>query len=448
MDVPQRMKFYQVPGISVAVIDHHHLEWAKGYGVLEVNKPQKVNEETKFQAASISKFVTTIGALRLVEEGVLQLDVDVNLMLRSWNVPLNGGWQPRITLKQLLSHTAGINQPSFVGYARGQELPDLLQVLRGEGPANHGGIRVDTIPGTQFNYSGGGFCIVQQLMIDVTGTCFPQLMQELVLEPAGMVHSTFEQPLLKPKLSNYAIGHRVASKPIPGGWHRYPEMAAAGLWSTPTDLANLILSIFPYRSNQRSGLLSEETWRQIFSKQSEAGNGLGIFMRGEETARRYFHLGINEGFRSKILFYPRAKQGIVVMTNADPGDAVYEELIHAIGAQNHWPGYAASLEPKSIAIHEDDHRYIGSYELSSGTLLTILRQDSSLWVRVPGQSPIRLLPQNSLQFLVQNVNAIVEFVEDENGAIHHLILKQRYKGISKQMVFHHFHTGLVAKRKN
>src|SRR6185436_9257568 len=153
------------------------------YGVCAADQSTLVDPTTLFQAGSISKPVAAVAALRLVDAGRIDLDADVNDYLVSWKVPANEGWQPRVTLRHLLSHTGGLTVHGFPGYARGQAVPTLVQVLDGAKPANTAAVRDNAVPGTQSRYSGGGTTIVQQMLIDVMGKPFPALMRELVLDP-------------------------------------------------------------------------------------------------------------------------------------------------------------------------------------------------------------------------------------------------------------------------
>lgn len=199
---------------------------------------------TLFQAGSISKPVAALAALRLVEQGKLSLDEDVNAKLVSWKVPGNEFTkEQKVTLRRLLTHSAGLTVHGFPGYAAGAQVPTLVQVLNGEKPANTPAIRVDTVPGRLWRYSGGGYTIMQQLLIDVTQKSFPELMRQLVLEPAGMKHSTYEQPLPPARAGEAATAHDANGQPVKGQFHTYPEMAAAGLWTTPTDLALLAIEL-------------------------------------------------------------------------------------------------------------------------------------------------------------------------------------------------------------
>jgi CubicO group peptidase (beta-lactamase class C family) len=173
-DIEAVMAEHYIPGASVAVIDDGEIAWAESYGVLEVGKAAPVSAETRFQAASISKPLTALAVLGLVQEGRLALDEDIRGYQSSWRLPENDGWQPRVTLRQLLSHSGGTTVTGFLGYPAGARVPTLRQVLDGEKPANSAPILVDTVPGLHFRYSGGGYTILQQLIEDVTGKPFWQ----------------------------------------------------------------------------------------------------------------------------------------------------------------------------------------------------------------------------------------------------------------------------------
>jgi CubicO group peptidase (beta-lactamase class C family) len=233
MNILDRMKHYNVPGLSVAAINNGVIEWAKGYGVKEFDGNDPVTSETLFQAASISKPVIALGTLSLVEKGILDLDMPVNDKLESWKVPKNEfSEKEKVTLRQLLTHSAGLTVSGFPGYATFEQIPTSVQVLNGEKPANTPPVRIDMIPGSQWRYSGGGFVVVQLLVADVSGRPFQEYMKTTVLDPLEMNHSTFEQPLPHDKLDQAATAHLMNGEAVKGRWHTYPELAAAGLWTT------------------------------------------------------------------------------------------------------------------------------------------------------------------------------------------------------------------------
>ena len=247
MKLDDRMHFYKIPGVSIAVINDGKIEWALGFGVKEAGlgdlTSEPVTADTFFEAGSISKPVAAMAALRLVQEGLIDLHANLNDKLRTWKVPDNQFTQTnKVTLGELLRHTAGMTVHGFPGYPAGSQIPTLVEVLNGAKPANTAPVRVETVPGTVWKYSGGGYTVMQQLLIDVMSNRqgvaslevpFPKILQEKVIGPIKMEHSTYIQPLPQNWQSGAATGHD-AGKPIKGKYHTYPEMAAAGLWTTPS----------------------------------------------------------------------------------------------------------------------------------------------------------------------------------------------------------------------
>jgi len=241
-EIERDLERFSVPGASWAVIEDGEITQTGTAGVIEAGGTTAVAPNTLFQAASISKPVAVLAMLRLVDRGLLDLDEDVNQKLTSWQVPSLDGWQPRVTLRQLASHTAGMTVSGVPGYPYDEDVPTTLQVLNGVRPA-YTGVRVDLVPGTQFRYSGGGTLVMQQLLEDVTHKPFRELAQELVLQPLGMSDSDYAQPLPKDRHARTATGHDELGNPLEGRWHTYPQLATAGLWTTPTDLARFAIGV-------------------------------------------------------------------------------------------------------------------------------------------------------------------------------------------------------------
>src|SRR5260370_8313329 len=215
-------------------MEEYKVVLARGDGVIETGSSTPVTTKTLLQEGSISKPVAATGALHLVEHGTLSLDESVNEKLKTWKVPENELQKnEKVTLRRLMSHTAGLTVHGFPGYDANETLPSLVQIFNGEKPANTAPIRVDIVPGTKERYSGGGVTIEQQLMMDVTGKAFPVLMRELVLDPIGMADSSYEQPPPPARAAMTASGTRADGKVVHGRWHIYPEIAAAGLWTNP-----------------------------------------------------------------------------------------------------------------------------------------------------------------------------------------------------------------------
>jgi len=336
--IPARLARYHVPGVSIAVINNGVIEWARGYGVQEASGGAPVTQDTVFQAASVSKPVTALATLRLVQDARASLDEDVNQRLTSWKLPASPHTRARpVTLRGLLSHSAGISVHGFGGYASNASLPSPHEILDGRGGANNRPIRCEAPPGQRSTYSGGGFVIAQQLVSDVTGQLFADAMENLVLAPLGMSHSTFDQPLPEVFWGHAAAGHNADGVELAGRWHSYPELAAAGLWTTPTDLARVVVEIQSAFMGRQSRLLGQPIAAQMLTRQLQVGDaGLGVFVTGSGYGLRFGHNGVNAGYRALITGLAYAGQGAVVMSNGDGGARLDEELMRLIAAEYRW----------------------------------------------------------------------------------------------------------------
>lgn len=336
LDLLQLMETFKVPGLSVAVIDDYKIAWAKGYGVTENGGKTPVTTHTLFQAGSISKPVAATGALYLVEHGKLSLDEDVNKKLVTWKVPENEFTKDqKVTLRRLMSHSAGLTVHGFPGYAVGEPIPTLVQIFNGEKPANTAPIRVDFVPGSKFRYSGGGITIEQQLVIDVTGTPFPQFMHKNVLEKIGMSDSGYEQPLPTGRAALTAAGTYSDGRLVPGKWHIYPEMAAAGLWTTPTDLAKFAIEIALSKQGNSNRVLSQATTQEMLKPQIERV-GLGFFLGDDKNPDQFGHGGADEGFQADLIMFSDSGKGIALMGNSDNFFAIASYVEDSVGKEYGW----------------------------------------------------------------------------------------------------------------
>ena len=319
------MKKYEVPGVSLAVFREFEIEWTRGYGVANADTKSPVEPLTLFQAASISKPVAALAVLRLVEAGRLDLDRNVNHYLTTWKLPDNELTRVRaVTLRQILSHCAGLTVHGFKGYEAGAAVPTLVQVLDGTPPANSEPVRVTAPPATKFEYSGGGYTILQQLLADVTGAPFAVLMRKEALDPAGMRFSTYEQPLPEPLTKFAAAGHE-HGKVVKGERHMYPEMAAAGLTTTATDLARFAIVVQRARLGL-SSVLSRPEALLMTTPFLPDGFGLGFeqFPPKVKEGKYFGHSGGNQGYRCWLLASLDGGYGLVILTNGDDWKAVSE----------------------------------------------------------------------------------------------------------------------------
>lgn len=419
-----RMASLQTPGVSIAVVNGFKLEWACGFGVREKGKPAPVTPETLFQAGSISKPIFALAAMRLVEEGRIGLDDDVNQRLTSWKIPAAGSWQPRVTLRQLLTHSAGLTVHGFPGYGVEEPVPSVVDVLDGRPPANTARVEVNILPGVQFRYSGGGTTVAQQLVTDVFGKPFPQTLRELVFDPLLMKNSTYEQPLPPDRAAAAATAHPWKSRPLPGKWHIYPEMAAAGLWTTPSDLALAGIELQRTLLVDAPRLLTRETVAEMLKPQVGPEMGIGFFLSGEGENVRFQHSGWDEGFVAIATFYKNHGQGAVVMINSNEGEPILGEILRAIAREYGWPGYfPPTPEPAKIAEAAID-ALAGEYETASKLRFTVARQGGSLLLTVGSQPPLALVPQSDTSFLLGPLNGKVTFEKDGQGRGSRLTLEQ------------------------
>jgi CubicO group peptidase (beta-lactamase class C family) len=338
-DVASWMEFYEVPGVSVAVISDFELDYVEAHGVKNKSTLEPVTALTLFQAASISKSVSSVGVVRLAQEGVVSLDTDVNDYLTSWQVPDNALQDTeKVTLRRLLSHTAGTTVHGFRGYRYTESVPTLIQILNGESPANSARIVVDFVPGSDWRYSGGGYLVMEQAVRDATGEAFPEFIWQSVLEPIGMDSSTFEQPLPDSLVHLAASGYYSNGIAVPGHHHIYPEIAAAGLWTSPTDLASYLIELQLSLRGQSNRVLSEENTELLLTEvMNDYALGHGVWL---ERGQPYFgHSGANDGFRSTMVAHLSGGYGVVVMTNSDNGSDLAEAVVKLIGEREGWPGY-------------------------------------------------------------------------------------------------------------
>ncbi|MCB2297880.1 serine hydrolase domain-containing protein [Clostridium tagluense] len=418
-----RMNHYKTPAVSVALINNYEIDWAKAYGTTEKNAGNKVDENTIFQAASLSKPLFAVAVMRLVEQGIIDLDEDVNQYLISWKVPMNGQWQPRITLRQILSHTAGLTVHGFGGYNLKDEIPNTIQILNGQYPANSEPVRVDVIPGLQFSYSGGGLTIAQQLVEDVLKKPFPQIMKELILEPFEMKNSTYEQPLLGTHLTNSACAYNDDGDMVAGGYHVYPEMAAAGLWTTPSDLARLGAALQLILKGEPNKILTQKSLEEMLVPQADGPVGIGFFVEEGENDIKFSHNGGNAGFACRMNFDKENGKGIVIMINSQEFDLI-EEIERAAEYTYNW-SKPISRQRNSIMMDKFSAEiFTGKYISDFNKIITIKNENDLLFIVTEGQMPIQLLKESDSKFYATQLNIEVEFVSDSIGDVSTLNIHQ------------------------
>ncbi|MBT8477341.1 MAG: beta-lactamase family protein, partial [Gemmatimonadetes bacterium] len=315
------------------------LDYVEVHGVKSRSTLEPVTEQTLFQAASMSKGVASVGVLGLAQEGVVSLDEDVNNYLTSWQVPDNAlQVSELVTLRRLLSHTAGMAVSGFRGYRYTEPLPTLIQILDGEPPANSPPVVVVQVPGREFSYSGGGYLVMQQAVEDVTGASFPEFMRERVLLPTGMASATYEQPIPVGLRGSLPSGYYADGTPVPGGHHIYPEIAAGGLWTTPSDVARFLIELQLSLRGESNRILSRES-AELLLTEVKRDYGLGFDLWVHRGQPYFGHGGANDGFRGRMLAHRTAGYGVVILTNSDNGLELARAIVQLIGEREGWPGY-------------------------------------------------------------------------------------------------------------
>ena len=322
------MAHFGVPGVSIAVIQDFELHWAKGYGIADVETGATVNPETLFQAASISKPVNAMAFLRAAQEGKLSMDDDINTMLKSWKLPESPFTQAQpVTPRLLASHTAGLGDGfGFPGYSPSDPLPTTIQILNGDKPSNVGPVLLVRPPLTAFHYSGGGITILQLALTDALGKSYAELLQETVLGPVGMTQSTFEQPLSPERDRNAARAHDGEGRAMGDKWHVYPELAAAGLWTTPTDLARFAIEVQKSLRGEANHVLSQMMIKEMVSPVGVGDFAVGFSLTKAGQGWYFEHGGGNWGFCCLLFAHKVKGYGFAVMTNAKNGGIIVGEL--------------------------------------------------------------------------------------------------------------------------
>lgn len=425
-----RMEHYNIPGVSIAFYNKGEIKWAKGYGYLSAEKNIPVNEKTLFQAASISKPVAALAALHLADKEEIGLDDNVNIYLKEWKVEENAYTkEEKVTLRRILSHSAGLTVHGFGGYSSTDTVPGILKVLDGDEPANSPRVYPDTIPGTIYRYSGGGYTVMQKMLCDITGMNFPELMNEYVLSVIGMDNSTYRQPLPQELAGNAASAHNADGSVVAGNWHTYPEMAAAGLWTTPTDLLKYAIEVQNSLDGKTTDIISSQMTEEMLKAQINS-HGLGPAVGGNGDSLLFSHGGANKGFRSIMLAFPRMGQGVAIMTNSDNGGALNQEIMRSFSDIYGWNVYPTEMKSVIQMSKEDLTDYEGNYSMEwQGNKMTINLttidnhlKGKQMWDNIE----FNIFPEDELSFFNKEDGASFQFAKNESGGIKEIIIQDQY----------------------
>lgn len=416
-NILDRMKKYRINGVSIAVIHDYKIEWAKGYGLADVSENRPVTEKTLFQAASISKSLNSIGVLRLAEQKKIDCDSDVNKYLRSWKFPYDsksGG--KKVTVRALLSHSAGLSQHGFMGYERGKEIPTVIQVLNGEKPANSMAIKSIEEPGKRYIYSGGGTTILQLLISDITGIPYEIYMQKEVLDPLGMSSSCYCQPP-EGRSGLVATGYKANGKEVPGKYHVYPEMAAAGLWTNPTDLCKYIIETgLALRGESKKVLSPEMTRMRLTPVIDDAALGVFVSSRVPGSYKYFNHNGGNEGFLSTYYGCRDSGDGVVIMINTENW-TIIDEILNSVASVYGWKDFYLPENKKVVDVSEEQvMKYIGKYQVGLRRL-EIIPDTYGLGLKAGDDAPWNLYFTSDSDFFVKESRGMVRFQFSPDGKV-------------------------------
>jgi len=345
----ERMKHYNVTGLSVAVIDNYQIVWAKGYGYADKKENRKTTANTMFEPGSISKSLNAVGILQLAQEGKLNLYQDINQYLTSWRFPYDTvSKNKKITTAALLSHTAGVSVYGFPGYERDSAIPSITEILDGKYPANTPPVRSLTEPGNEFSYSGGGILISQQLLTDITKQPYEQFMYSNVLRPLGMTNSFYNQPPAADQQKNLATGYESNGSEVSGEYFIYPEKAAAGLWTTPTDISKYIIEMQLAYKGRSSKVLNQEMVGLHLTPYGNESSAMGTFLQDRNGEKYFFHDAGNKGFRGFYIAGLTNGKGVVLFVNSEDG-TILLELLNSVALVYDWEGFTKPATQTNIS---------------------------------------------------------------------------------------------------
>ena len=423
MTLGERMQHYQVPGVSIAVINNGRIEWAKGYGVTEAGGNQAITADTVFQACSVSKPVGVTGIMLLEQAGVIDITRNVNDYLTSWKVTDNAfSAVEKVTIRRLMSHTGGTSVGGFAGYASGASVPTLLQTLQGLPPANNVPVEVTYEPGSQYSYSGGGMETLHLMTEDLTGVPFRSYIKNNLLTPLGMTTSDYVQPLSGPLAANAAKGHDADGAALAGGWNTYPELIAAGLWTTSSDLCRLIIEL--QRAAAGNGtVLTKQTADKILTKQPNTSFGLGFVVSNGSGGLMFNHSGSNLGYKTYFIGYRDRGQGVAILTNGENGALLFKEIARSVARVYGWPDQQNSEEAALVDVpFAVLQSYVGSYKQAGGDQMEfqVYLSGPDLMIKYIGLYSGRLdmFPISQDKFLARSdLYGTVIFTKDGSGNV-------------------------------
>lgn len=443
--IEERMKHFNIRGMSMALIHNYTVEWVKSYGWADEETGKRATPQTLFMPGSISKSLNALAFLKLYEQGKLNLFCDINQYLTSWKFNYDNSIVKgrKITLAQLLSHSAGLNVHGF-GY-RGYELTDTLprisEILDGKKPAHSPRIVSVSEPGKKYEYSGGGTMVSQQVLMDITGQPYDAYLYQHVLLPLNMTGSFFTQPPPPEKISLLASGYSVATghQRLPNKFPVQPEQAAAGLWTTAGDLANMVVNLQRALRGDAHTFLNRSTVDLMLTPYNDQEATMGFFITHVNGEPYFQHDAGNPGFSGKFIGSLSHGNGLVVLINSDDGQDFMEELTRTVASVYHWHGYDTLAKEEKIQSVEISNaqrdQIVGIYE-SNRNIVVIDTINQALHYRAAGRAmPMYFRDKNTFVTL-ESANEM-KFQYDKTGAVTEMVVteKEVTKSLTKRPPF-------------
>lgn len=411
MTIPEMMKQDHIPGVSMAFVDHGQIVWTKHYGYANLEDSIRVNSETVFTGASLSKPITAIAALNLVEKGLLDLNEDVNLKLKEWKVPETSLTEhEKVTLRRLIGHNAGIKNDLWSSYLPEETVPTLNQMLSGEKPSVEPPASVIHEPGSQVEYSNTGYVVIQKLLMDVCKDDFDRIIDQRVFDPVGMENSSFKQPIPDNLMQRKAVGYTEELTPYP--YRLFPYQAAGGVWTTPTDLAKFMITLFDDYHEATNTLVSKEMAQTIFRKEIRR-YAFTLWNWGDDIV--FQHFGSNQGFNCFMYGSIDKKQGIVVMTNSDNSFGMFDYIQRAVNDEYEWEYVRPEiLEPIAMDLGWTDS-FLGVYGWRGDQVL-LAKNENGLFMEID-RKKYALTQTGERAFVLAEIPLKITIPESENDPI-------------------------------
>jgi CubicO group peptidase (beta-lactamase class C family) len=422
-----RLSFYRVPGISLAVIDKRAVEWTRAFGLKDAQSDQALTPETAGQAGALAQWVASTAVFRLAQDGRLGLDDEVRRHLKAWSFPAEAGAEAAgLTIRQLLTHSAGLSDQLLSGYREEEPRPTLVQMLDGAPPARNGPLWVAPRGGkiSRARYAEAGYVVLERLLEDATGKTFDRLAQELVIDPLGLKNSTFAQPLPEDLEGGAASGHIREGLPVAGRWEVLPGRAASGLWTTPTDFAAFLVDLLRSATAGEGKLLSAASARELLSTQVESF-GFGFLAEGKGEDVLFKVRGKTRGFSAFAVLYPARSQGAVLMANSDNGPFLMEEVLSALAEAYAWPHFHPEEKPVLRLAPETYESFVGRYEVNPAYVLDVRWEDYYLVIQPTGQAATKFYAEGQSLFYSTDPYVRIQFHKDKDGRVTGLVLWQQ-----------------------